>query len=225
MAKPHDGHGGALFSIGQMAKLFNMNIRTLRYYDQIGLLVPEYVDPQSNYRYYSSAQFERLNTIKYLRALDVPIERISTFFEGRDVSLICDIFETQLEAVAAKQRELKRIERKIRARLAQIDEAVNGAFEEVEVRQLPKRRVVRLAETFGPDADLEPLIRDLGNIVNYFSQLDELNTEDVEPTYQCFDMQNVWREDVIEEFEANREDLLNLTVESEDHQIKVPKVL
>lgn len=72
---------------------------------------------------------------------------------------------------------------------------------------------------------IEPLIRDLDNIVNYFSQLDELNTENVEPTYQCFDMQNVWREDVIEGFEAKREDLLALTTESEDNQIKVPKVL
>ena len=72
---------------------------------------------------------------------------------------------------------------------------------------------------------IEPLIRDLDNIVNYFSQLDELNTENVEPTYQCFDMQNAWREDVIEDFEAKREDLLALTTESEDNQIKVPKVL
>ncbi len=75
------------------------------------------------------------------------------------------------------------------------------------------------------EEQIEPLIRDLSNIVNYFSQLDELNTENVEPTYQCFDMQNVWREDVIEDFEAKREDLLALTVESEDNQIKVPKVL
>ncbi|MCQ2570805.1 MAG: Asp-tRNA(Asn)/Glu-tRNA(Gln) amidotransferase subunit GatC [Candidatus Saccharibacteria bacterium] len=75
------------------------------------------------------------------------------------------------------------------------------------------------------EEQIEPLIRDLSNIVNYFSQLDELNTENVEPTYQCFDMQNVWREDIIEEFEADREDLLALTVESEDNQIKVPKVL
>ena len=75
------------------------------------------------------------------------------------------------------------------------------------------------------DAQIEPLIKDLDNIVNYFSQLDELNTEDVEPTYQCFDMQNVWREDNIVDFEAKREDLLALTVESEDNQIKVPKVL
>ena len=72
---------------------------------------------------------------------------------------------------------------------------------------------------------IEPLMKDLDNIVGYISQLDELDTDGVEPTYQCFDMQNVWREDVIEDFEADREDLLGLTVESEDNQIKVPKVL
>ena len=93
---------------------------------------------------------------------------------------------------------------------------------------ITREDVLHLAELSNislSEEQIEPLIRDLGNIVNYFSQLDELNTENVEPTYQCFDMQNVWREDAIEEFEANREDLLNLTVESEDHQIKVPRVL
>ena len=93
---------------------------------------------------------------------------------------------------------------------------------------ITREDVLHLAELSSISLDesqIEPLKKDLDNIVNYFSQLDELGTENVEPTYQCFDMQNVWREDVIEEFEANREDLLNLTVESEDHQIKVPKVL
>lgn len=153
---------GALFSIGQMAKLFNMNIRTLRYYDQIGLLEPEYVNTETGYRYYSSAQFERLNTIKYLRALDVPIERIAAFFDNRDVAVMQDIFNSQLQSVEAKQRELAQIKKKIRNRLEQIDEAVNGPLEEVEVREMPKRRIVSLAESFGPTTDLEPLIRDLG---------------------------------------------------------------
>ncbi len=93
---------------------------------------------------------------------------------------------------------------------------------------ITREDVLHLAELSNislSEEQIEPLIRDLGNIVNYFSQLDELNTENVEPTYQCFDMQNVWREDVIEDFEAKRDDLLALTVESEDNQIKVPKVL
>lgn len=72
---------------------------------------------------------------------------------------------------------------------------------------------------------IESLKEDLGKIVAYISSLDELNTDGVAPTYQCFDMQNVWREDEIQEFEAKREDLLALTVEAEANQIKVPKVL
>ena len=89
-----------------------------------------------------------------------------------------------------------------------------------DVLHLAELSNLRLSED-----QIEPLMKDLDNIVGYISQLDELDTEGFGPTYQCFDMKNVWREDAIEEFEANREDLLNLTVESEDNQIKVPKVL
>lgn len=93
---------------------------------------------------------------------------------------------------------------------------------------ITREDVVHLAELSNislAENQIEPLIKDLDNILGYISQLDELDTDNVEPTYQCFDMQNVWREDEIEEFEAKREDLLALTRESEDNQIKVPKVL
>ena len=93
---------------------------------------------------------------------------------------------------------------------------------------ITREDVVHLAELSNislAEDQIEPLIKDLDNILGYISQLDELDTDNVEPTYQCFDMQNVWREDEIEEFEARREDLLALTRESEDNQIKVPKVL
>ena len=56
-------------------------------------------------------------------------------------------------------------------------------------------------------------------------QLNELNTDDIEPTYQVFEMENVWRPDEIIVQEAERESLLALTKEEKDHQIKVPKVL
>lgn len=75
------------------------------------------------------------------------------------------------------------------------------------------------------EAETERLGGDLENIIKYISQLDELNTDNVEPTYQVFEMENVWREDEILEQDATREELLALTCETEDHQIKVPKVL
>lgn len=66
---------------------------------------------------------------------------------------------------------------------------------------------------------------DLNSIISYISQLDELDTDGVEPTYQVFEMENVWRPDEIQPQEANREELLALTKEVRDYQIKVPKVL
>ncbi|MBR5620872.1 Asp-tRNA(Asn)/Glu-tRNA(Gln) amidotransferase subunit GatC, partial [Candidatus Saccharibacteria bacterium] len=53
----------------------------------------------------------------------------------------------------------------------------------------------------------------------------ELDTEGVEPTYQVFEMENVWRDDKIVTQEADREALLNLAPAEQDNQIKVPKVL
>lgn len=164
MAVRHvNGDAGELFSIGQMARLFHLNVRTLRYYDQIGLLKPELVDKQTRYRYYSSAQFERLNTILYLRALDVPIERIARFFDGREVELMRGIFEDQLDEVRRKRHELELVERKIMRRIAQIDRAQETPRGKVELVSLGERRFVALAERFLPSDDLEPLIRDLSS--------------------------------------------------------------
>ena len=66
---------------------------------------------------------------------------------------------------------------------------------------------------------------DLAGIFKYISKLDELDTSGVEPTYQVFEMENVWREDEITAQDADREALLALTKEEREHQIKVPKVL
>ena len=75
------------------------------------------------------------------------------------------------------------------------------------------------------EGEIDRLGKDLQDIITYISQLDELDTEAVEPTYQVFEMENVWRDDEIIPQDAEREALLALTKEEKDHQIKVPKVL
>ena len=102
-----------LFTIGEMGRLFRTNIRTLRYYDEIGLLKPEMVDASTGYRYYSSRQFERMNTIKYLRTLNMPLDKIRAFFENRDTTVIEQILEEQLEETRKQLSSLHAIERKL----------------------------------------------------------------------------------------------------------------
>ena len=75
------------------------------------------------------------------------------------------------------------------------------------------------------EEEITKLGSDLEGIIKYISQLDELNTDNVEPTYQVFEMENVWRDDEILPQDATREQLLALTKEEKDNQIKVPKVL
>ena len=75
------------------------------------------------------------------------------------------------------------------------------------------------------DEEIASLGKDLNGIIKYISQLDELDTDNVEPTYQVFEMENVWRDDEIIPQDASREQLLALTKEEKDYQIKVPKVL
>lgn len=75
------------------------------------------------------------------------------------------------------------------------------------------------------EEEIKKLGGDLQGIIKYISQLDELDTDNVEPTYQVFEMENVWRDDEILPQDATREQLLALTKEEKDNQIKVPKVL
>lgn len=75
------------------------------------------------------------------------------------------------------------------------------------------------------DKEADSLGKDLQSIIQYISQLDELDTDNVEPTYQVLEMENVWRDDEILPQDAEREQLLALTKEEKDNQIKVPKVL
>ena len=75
------------------------------------------------------------------------------------------------------------------------------------------------------DSEKDSLGTDLENIISYISQLDELDTDGVDPTYQVFEMENVWRDDEIKTQDADREQLLSLAPAELEHQIKVPKVL
>lgn len=149
------------FSIGEMAELFSMNIRTLRYYDDIGILHPEYTDPVTGYRYYSTKQFERLNTIKYLRALNMSLKNISVFFENRDVEVLQKLLEEQRESTRAQIAVLQEIEKKLDARLESLEDAKHTEVENIVIRHINKRNIVFLRREISLTEDLEYPIREL----------------------------------------------------------------
>ena len=136
---------------------------SLRHYETIGLLTPEYIGQSTGFRYYSARQFEVLNTIRYLRVLDMPLSEIADFLQNKDVELIEEKLRQQKETVVAKQQELKRIERKIDNRLKQLWNAQNSVFDTVRLISVPSCRIVWVQTSLKIRGflDLETSIREL----------------------------------------------------------------
>lgn len=131
-----------LFPIGEVSKLFHISVSSLRHYEKLGLLTPAHISPDSGYRYYTTEQFEILNTIRYLRVLDMPLSAIEDFLKNKDISCIEEKLWQQKQIVLQKQQELKRIEQKINHRLSWLLDAQNVPLDTVSLVQLPVCRIV-----------------------------------------------------------------------------------
>ena len=151
-----------LFTIGEIANLFEINIRTLRYYDEINLLKPERIDPNSKYRYYSTKQFERLNTIKYLRTLNIPIAKIIDFFNNREIETLVSILKEQQKEITQKKSELELIEHKIKNRIIQIKDAIYSEYYQIEEKWIPRRNIAILKKKIKVGEDIDYPIVELG---------------------------------------------------------------
>ena len=131
-----------LFQIGDMAKLFHISVSSLRYYESLGLLTPERVDPDTGYRYYSVRQFEVLNTIRYLRELDMPLPEISDFLKNRDIDRMEEKLRQQKAEIERKRLELQRIERRIDNNLRRIRDAQDSELDVIKYAASPAMRIV-----------------------------------------------------------------------------------
>lgn len=68
-----------LFSIGKLSKLTGVHIQSLRYYETLGILKPAYIDPDSQYRYYTFSQTRIVEAIQYCVELDIPLKEFRYF--------------------------------------------------------------------------------------------------------------------------------------------------
>lgn len=152
-----------LFRIGEVAKMYHLSMGTLRHYEKEGILTPEYTDEKTGYRYYSVRQLEVLNTIRYLRVLELPLSQIGEFLQNREIDTIEKTLTDQQELIRQKQKELEIISKKIDHRLEQIRDAVSSRCEQIEVKRLPSSRIVWIRDSLRPNnyLDLEYSIQKL----------------------------------------------------------------
>jgi DNA-binding transcriptional MerR regulator len=109
-----------MLNIGEFARLGQVSPRMLRHYDELGLLPPERVDPDSGYRFYSVHQLGRLHRIVALRDIGFSLEQIGQILT-QDISVdelrgMLRLRRAQIEHAVGEERDrLRRVEAHLRA--------------------------------------------------------------------------------------------------------------
>ncbi len=95
------------FTISEFAKLRNININSLRYYEKIGVLKPNYTDPKTGYRYYTPEQLSLLDVIILCVDLGIPLKQLSEFKNENGMIQNRKLFETGKIVAQNKIRDIQ----------------------------------------------------------------------------------------------------------------------
>ena len=104
--------------IKEFARLTGVSVRTLHYYDEIGLLVPAFVDKSTGYRYYDEKSLLRMQEILFYRELDFSLKSIGQILSSPNYDAKQSLAEQKNLLILKKER----LERLITA----IDQAMKG---------------------------------------------------------------------------------------------------
>jgi DNA-binding transcriptional MerR regulator len=155
-----------MFRIGEFSLIAQVSGRLLRYYDEIGLLSPEYTDPQTGYRYYSAKQLPILNRILVLKELGLGLDQIARLLDqGASSDEIRGmLLLRKAQITQALQDDLARLQL-VEARLDQIDAFSQTQVPDVVVKAIPPQRYLALRETFPDVASVRRIVIQVAALV------------------------------------------------------------
>lgn len=172
------------FSIGEAAKIVHTTAETLRHYDRIGLVRPSKKDEWTNYRYYTDQDIVRLNTVRALQLMDLPLQEIKKVLEYDDLEKIVDFLvqaeKKADEKISALQYSKSKIQlaRSDYEKKLQTRKKPNGTF----IKEIPER-VILLSDT------LE--VPTLDNLWNYLSHFYEKVTPELVEQFSFEDLAGI----------------------------------
>ena len=157
-----------MFKIGDFSRLCRTTVRTLRYYDEIGLLKPVKIDNYTGYRYYSVDQLPRLNRIAMLKSLGLSLDDIR---ELLDNDLPTDHIKQLLQV---KQSEIKQRFNEDEERLHQVEawlDKINKGDKmptdiAIQEKDVPELQVISRRETGTYETTIDKLADELMEQIN-----------------------------------------------------------
>jgi DNA-binding transcriptional MerR regulator len=144
-----------MISIGDFSQLGQVSVRTLRHYDELGLLKPAHVDHFTNYLYYSVDQLSRLHRILMLKDLGLSLEQIALLLKQtlstEQLRGMLMIKQAELkQEILDRQEQLQRVE----ARFRMIEQEGQLTSYDIVLKKVDSQRIASVVQVV-------PSIRDM----------------------------------------------------------------
>lgn len=125
--------------IGEFSKLCRVTVKTLRHYEEMGLLIPYEIDEWTGYRYYTVEQFQKMALIVHLKRLGLTLTEIVEVFDRGDCRPDVDTVRRKIRDC---QQELHRLEYRLQE-LKSLEDCFTKSYqmEKVTVKAIPARMV------------------------------------------------------------------------------------
>lgn len=130
------------FSIGEVSKLFDLSIKTLRYYDKVGILKPAYVNQENKYRYYSREQFMSIDVIKYCKIMGMALEDIKKLIDSdSSIESMMNTIDRQNKMIENKIKELSDVKNYLNDIEFKVNELLKYDLNNVFIKYNKERKV------------------------------------------------------------------------------------
>ncbi|TQR42866.1 MerR family transcriptional regulator [Paenibacillus popilliae] len=129
-------------SIGRMAELNHTSVQTLRYYDKLGLLKPEFIEESTGYRYYAIKQCARLDMINYMKYLGMSLDSIKAWLDHEEVESIPAMLRKQAALIEQKMNELEQMRRAVNVSINNYETYIQAPKDGyIVLEHIPARKV------------------------------------------------------------------------------------
>lgn len=148
------------FTIGEIAKMFNISTQTLRLYDRIDLLKPAYINNETGYRYYSVEQFIKIDCIKLCKTMGMSLEEIKELInKDSSIESILDITRKQKYAIEEKIKELEYMKSNLNNFEGRIMKSIDIGFNKTVLVENKKRAYIKYDYVSTTQEELEMNLR------------------------------------------------------------------
>lgn len=132
------------FSIGEISKLHNISVQTLRHYDKVELLKPSYVNENTGYRYYSAKDFVILDLIKQCKSMGLSLDEIKGIIKNyTSIDSILNIISKQKDMIDSKIEELTEVKNNITFLENRIKKTLEEGIDSVFIKQEDERTFIK----------------------------------------------------------------------------------